>query len=362
MLKALPLSTVSAGRDNNLNFMRFAAATLVVFTHAFEITGHAASELTRRLFDLGSGDIGVDIFFVISGFLVTKSWQGRTPAEFAWARCMRIYPGLWASIVLTVFLTGLLFATVSPFTFWSARGTLAYIAHNFFVMPHFGARLDLPHAFAGQGSEFNDSLWTLPPEIEMYLTLAMLGVLLGVRARYAAILALLGVGMVILAQLTQLSGNVLASHGRFLYFFFSGALAYTLRERIILSVRSVAIMLAGLLGALVLSESIPLHQAALAVALPYLLLWLAYVPAGAIRSWNRLGDYSYGLYIYSMPTQYAVSALGIGTPAENFGISMLVALAFAVASWHLLERRALKWPMPRWLARMRVRAPLLRSG
>lgn len=354
------LSTVSRGRDNNLNLMRFVAATLVIFNHAFGITGQTASEPFHRLFDLGGGDIGVDIFFVLSGFLVTKSWQGKTPAEFAWARCMRIYPGLWASVVLTVFLAGLFFATVPPLTFWWSRETLGYVAHNLFVLPHFGARLDLPHAFTAQGAEFNVSLWTLPLEIEMYLTLAMLGMLLGLRARYVAALALLGVGMVIVARLTHSSDDMLSSHGRFLYFFFSGSLAYMLRERIILSARTAAVLLAGVLGTVMLSESYPLRQAALALALPYLLLWFAYVPKGLIRGWNRLGDYSYGLYIYSMPIQTAVLASGLGTtPAQNLGISMIIVLAFAAASWHLLERRALHRPMPRWLARVRVPVPLL---
>lgn len=354
------LSAVCGGRDNNLNLMRFVAATMVIFNHAFGITGRTALEPFYRLFDLGAGDIGVDIFFVLSGFLVTKSWQGRTPAEFAWARCMRIYPGLWASVVITVFLAGLFFTTLSPLTFWSSRDTLGYITHNFFVLPHFGAAPDLPHAFTAQGAGFNVSLWTLPHEIEMYLLLALLAALLGVRARYVAVLALLGIALVVVARLTGSSDAIFASHGRFLYFFFAGALVYVLRERIVLSGRAAAAVLAAVIGVLLLTDSFAPRQAALALALPYLLLWFGYIPRGFIRGWNRLGDYSYGLYIYAMPVQIAVLALGIGTtPAANFGISMLVTLVFAAASWHLLERRALHWPMPRWLARLRFPAPLL---
>lgn len=356
----LRLSAVTSGRDNNLNLMRFLAATFVIINHAFGLTGQTALEPFQRLFGVGGGYVGVNIFFVLSGFLVTKSWQGRSPVEFAWARCTRIYPGLWASVIITVFLGGLLFATVPALTLWSSHDTLTYLAHNLFVLPHFGAQIDLPHVFTAQGTEFNVSLWTLPLEIEMYLTLALVGVLLGVRARYAAALALLGVGMVIVAHLSHAGDTVLASRGRFLYFFFCGSLAYLLRDRIILSGWAAAGLLLAVLGTIALSKSFPPRQAVLALTLPYLLLWFAYVPAGLIRAWNRLGDYSYGLYIYSAPIQVAVFTLGIGaTPARNFFISLLIALAFAAASWHLLESRALHRTMPQSLRRLRIRVPLL---
>ena len=65
-------------------------------------------------------------------------------------------------------------------------------------------------------------------------------------------------------------------------------------------------------------------------------------PAGAVRSFNRLGDYSYGTYIYSFPMQQClVLALpGIG-PWALIGASLLVSLPVAVASWHFIEKPAI---------------------
>ena len=354
------LAAVIAGRDNNLNLMRFLAAALVMVNHAFGITGHTATEPFYRVFELGGGDIGVDVFFVLSGFLVTRSWEGKPLPAFLWARCMRIYPGLWVSVLVTVILAGACFATVPRLEFWSSRSTLAYVGHNLLMLPHLGARLDLPHAFTAAGSGFNVSLWTLPLEIQMYLTLALLGVLLGIRARYLAALTLLGVGIVLVSKLTHSSHDMLLARGRFLYFFFAGSLAYALRGRIILRSRTAATLLALVLATIAVTGVFAVRQAMLALALPYLMLWLAYVPGGFVRRWNRLGDYSYGLYIYSVPIQIGVSTLGLGTtPALNFGISLAIALIFAAASWHLLERRALHRPVPGWLARVRIPAPLL---
>jgi peptidoglycan/LPS O-acetylase OafA/YrhL len=39
------------------------------------------------------------------------------------------------------------------------------------------------------------------------------------------------------------------------------------------------------------------------------LFYLAYVPSGWIRKYNRVGDYSYGIYIYAFPVQQSVAAL-----------------------------------------------------
>jgi peptidoglycan/LPS O-acetylase OafA/YrhL len=59
------------GRDNNFNLIRFLAAALVIWTHAFGLLDRTSFEPVFRTFHLGAGDLGVDIFFVLSGFLVS---------------------------------------------------------------------------------------------------------------------------------------------------------------------------------------------------------------------------------------------------------------------------------------------------
>ena len=83
--------------------------------------------------------------------------------------------------------------------------------------------------------------------------------------------------------------------------------------------------------------------AAYIVALPYLLLYLAYVPAGFVRKYNQLGDYSYGVYIYGWPLQQTIVFLspGISVPAMLL-LSAAAALPLAVLSWHVIEQPALQ--------------------
>ena len=76
--------------------------------------------------------------------------------------------------------------------------------------------------------------------------------------------------------------------------------------------------------------------------LTYVVLWLALVPAGVLRRYNRLGDYSYGFYLWQFPIQQwiVLTHHGIAQPLLLAG-SLPAALAIAVASWHLVERPAL---------------------
>ena len=90
-------------RRNNFDALRLLAATAVIFSHAFLLaTGRQDSE---PLMILTSGQailgvVGVFVFFVISGYLVTQSWeQAPSLPRFAMKRALRIYPGLAVCIL-----------------------------------------------------------------------------------------------------------------------------------------------------------------------------------------------------------------------------------------------------------------------
>jgi peptidoglycan/LPS O-acetylase OafA/YrhL len=89
---------------------------------------------------------------------------------------------------------------------------------------------------------------------------------------------------------------------------------------------------------------------ALVLFLGYATAWLAYVPGGVLRHYNRLGDYSYGLYIYAFPIQGLVAwAFGSLGPGLHILLATPPVLLLSVASWHLVEDpalRLLKHPQP----------------
>jgi peptidoglycan/LPS O-acetylase OafA/YrhL len=352
---AMRLDDASRGRNNNLKLIRLVAAVGVVYGHAFGTGDRAAEEPFFRVFATGTGDVSVNVFFVISGFLVTKSFLSKSLSEFAWARMKRIYPALWVSTVLLVLVCGLLFSPLSATTFWSRPSTLRYLAKNIAMTPAWGGQITLPCAFDCSVAEFNTPLWTLPFELQMYLLLAMCGIAGWLRSPIAAFLIAFGGAALFVADAAFSLQLISLEHARFLYFFFVGVLAYLLRAHIPMRLSIVLVSL-GIVGLTVaLTPSAFVRQASLALVLPYLVLWCSFIPAGVIRLFNRLGDYSYGTYILADPIQVLLGLRFASLPPlALFALALAAVAPLAILSWHGLESKALARS---WYMRRAGRAP-----
>jgi peptidoglycan/LPS O-acetylase OafA/YrhL len=134
--------------------------------------------------------------------------------------------------------------------------------------------------------------------------------------------------------------------------FFVGAGCYVMRDAIQLHGGLFWAMLAALLLAVAVNEH--LFFVVYMLTLPFVVLYLAYRPAGSIRAYNKVGDYSFGLYIYAFPVQQAISALVPDVSVLSLLIlSGVSTMLFAALSWHLVEQPCLrlksvvgKVPMP----------------
>ena len=99
------LSDYAVGRDNNFTLLRFSAAMTVLFAHSVAVLGLPPdSEFFYKRLGFSLGEMGLDMLFVTSGFLVTASLVVRQDLiAYLWARILRVYPGMWVMLVLTVF-------------------------------------------------------------------------------------------------------------------------------------------------------------------------------------------------------------------------------------------------------------------
>jgi peptidoglycan/LPS O-acetylase OafA/YrhL len=354
MLSRLSLASVSTGRDNNLNLLRLTAATAVVYAHSFGVTGRTSSEIFYSIFGIGLGDIGVDSFFIVSGFLVTKSFCSKDLRHFVWARIMRIYPALCVSGVLFVGVVGLFFSPLPAIGFWSRHDTILYLVKNATMLPGVGAETGLPFAFDTSHTEFNTSLWTLPHELQMYVLLSLLGVAGALRYPIIIVGVACFGGIAFVGDLFGWFHFIDIDRARFIFMFFGGASFYILRERVLMSWILAATCIVTLIAVASLTSNHILHSMVLAAVLPFLTLWFGFVPGGYIRRFNQLGDYSYGVYILACPVQfYLADRYSDLSPWGLFAFSMIVVVPLAIISWRYVESRALHAPLPRSLAPLR---------
>ena len=340
------LSDYAVGRDNNFTLLRLSAAMTVLFAHSIAVLGLPPErEFFFNRVGFSLGEMGLDMLFVTSGFLVTASLVSRQDLiGYLWARALRVYPGMWVMLVLTVFVLAPALTTLPLADYFTSPKTWEYFRKCATLIS--GVRYSLPGVFESVPlkNEFNGSLWTMPVEMRMYLYLAAIWLALAVapalRLKVMRFILPLSAGALLTILLSGRlnSGTVNGANIR-IFMFLYGSSLYLWRDRMPVS----PALLVGLLAGLVLASfDRTVFFVAYAASLAPLVLHLAYVPGGRIRSFNDWGDYSYGVYIYAFPIQQTLATL---FPDMSLGAMMassaLVSIAIAIPSWKLIEERAL---------------------
>lgn len=340
------LSDTAHGRDNNFNLIRAVAATAVLVSHAWPLTlGPGTPEPFQALTGQTLGSLAVYVFFATSGFLIATSFARRPdPWAFLAARALRLLPGLFVSLLLVAYAMGPLVTALPAADYLADPAVSRFVLRNMaLVSPAYG----LPGVFAANPyPAVEGSIWTLAYEVVCYLGVLAAGLLGAFRDRrwMAACLAVYGAvwgGLWLVCLITGqgIHPRIDDLH-RLSLPFATGVLIFVLRDRLVLSARGLLVVWAvwGLARIAVSAAADP----ALVAALAYSTFWLAYVPRGPLLAYNRLGDYSYGIYIYAFPLQgLMVWLFGPMAPWTNIALALPAVLVCAVLSWHLVEAPAL---------------------
>lgn len=342
------LADYLSGRNNNFNLVRFIASMMVLFSHSYVIvTGSKHSEPLRDSLNMTLGSIAVDIFFISSGFLIYNSFQRRKSLlSFAWARIVRIYPALFFCVLFTVFVLGMIATNLKPADYLSNNQVYLYSIKNILLIA--GVEYQLPKVFLETplNNIVNGSLWTLPYELFMYLLLALfllsLQLICNVYKNINISLYLLS-AVIVLASVNiyiHLTPNLSSSLIKLTFFFFCGAAYCAYSNRVKLSL---AYFIFSIFIIIITSFYKNIFVFTYFIFLPYIIFYLAYVPSGFIRNFNKLGDYSYGLYLYAFPIQQFIvfSVPNITIPLMVI-YSFICTLIIAIFSWYFIESRALK--------------------
>ena len=323
---------------NNLTALRWFAATLVFYGHAF----HFANVSPHPLFlgHIHLGPLGVYIFFAISGYLIAQSWASDPNVfRFLARRGLRIFPALIVVTVLTVFILGPVFTNLSlkeyftnPLTWDYLRNIFLYISY---ALPGVFEHNAYPHAV-------NGSLWSLPVEFSMYLLLVVLGFLSLPRTVsvvfMAALMLLIKLWALQTPQMTVFYRTDLRQVALCGVYFWVGVVfyQYNVQRFFALSNLGVAAILL-----ICLSRWSTLFPMGVWVLLPFLTLGFG-LATGSFFGKLTSHDWSYGIYIYAFPVQQSFANIW---PTMPFGwylaTTFAVTLAFAAASWRFIEKPSL---------------------
>lgn len=191
--------------------MRFFAAFMVVMFH-FGFRGFSADNLMHISYPLIAplaqyGYLGVQLFFIISGFVIYMSAEGRKPLDFAVYRAIRLYPSFWVCCLITF-----LFAVTMGGSAFEVP--LSRLLINLTMLADF---FDI--------ESVDGSYWSLYIEISFYflvfLTLKFFG------SKHLKNMLMIWLALAFVAYFHHIGGS-LATLGRFRYtsFFVAGGFFY----------------------------------------------------------------------------------------------------------------------------------------
>ncbi|MGW3408904.1 acyltransferase family protein [Streptomyces sp. NPDC000888] len=199
------------------------AAALMVAVHHFAGTNRSnqpgniiwdrpVSDIMPNVFRVATyGWIGVEIFFVISGFVICMSCWGRTPRQFFVSRVIRLYPAYWFAIAFT---TAVLVAVPGVWERLRPREILL----NFTMLQ------------SGSGVANADGVyWTLWAELRFYL-LFMIVVAAGLTYRRVVIFCCVWGAAAMLAPVSKFPLLVLIANPEGAWYFIAGLALYLMHR------------------------------------------------------------------------------------------------------------------------------------
>ena len=341
-------------RRTTFGFLHLFAATAVLIVHATNLTNEKFlwhgpdSADTFWFYD------GVAIFFILSGYFVYRTaengYRRHSPwIDYARNRFVRIAPPLYAYFFLICPILLLIGAITWDSMAEDWRGLFVWIATSLAFIPGYDA-----HVFDDFGSGIlNGSLWTMSVQVSFYVLVPIL-VIAAQRFGFGKIIGLSALVAILAPLVAHTVGGVIEKliHMTFLEYFaffvvgvFCGRYWNSIPQRQIYFVASLLVYVA--VTAFVPREFQALTDPLLiAIPLGYCVLYFGHhAPSWLEEIPRRLGDISFGVYIWHWPIINAFIWFGWVSVLQNWTVPLILVVSFAVAwaSWHLVEKPALRF-------------------
>jgi peptidoglycan/LPS O-acetylase OafA/YrhL len=332
-------------KNNNINFLRLVLAYIVVIFHSMSLSGHKYP--LAKLFD---GHIAVCGFFIISGFLIIRScWSSNSLKNYFIKRCKRLLPAYFLVIIICTFFLSLL-SNLSMAEYFKSPQTLKYFFANIVFMNFLQS--SLPGVFIeNNGLAVNGALWTIKLEIGFYIIAPIIAHILNklkTRKRINVFLILLYIlGYVynfVCLNLYKRTGNKFVEElahqlPGFIQYFAVGIFCVINYEFVhkydkYLIIPGITILVVYyILG----------NEYFLPIGLGIIIMLISF-NFSKINNIGKIGDYSYGVYIFHYPIIQIFISFGYFTINKNIALLTVIGTVFSVSyiSWHFLEKRILK--------------------
>jgi peptidoglycan/LPS O-acetylase OafA/YrhL len=326
-------------KSNSLNALRLVFASAVIVSHA-HLIGAFGPEPAFGGSSLGGWAVAA--FFVASGYLIAGSRVRSKVGSFARRRALRIFPGLWACLLVIVLVFVPLAAIKEEGTFppdLHAVGSFLFLNATLLADGQYG--IDGTLETVPYPGSWDGSLWSLPFEVGCYIAVALLLTGLARRHPKTAIATAFAASSVIhLADvwIAPMPGENLGVAFTLLTYFLAGSLLWAFADRVPASWRLALLAV----GAIAVTGVFGQAYALGALPLAYLCMWLAVrLPLQRV---GRVNDISYGVYIYAFPVQQILVLYGGANHGIVVYIALTVALTFPLAalSWKLVEQPAMR--------------------
>jgi exopolysaccharide production protein ExoZ len=336
-------------KNNNIQVLRGFAALSVLFYHAgfmIEPVVNGWGFLRNFVF---SGHAGVDIFFVISGYIIaesTKNIHGSANwGQFIQRRILRVIPPYYL-VTFALFAVSI----VLPAVLKNTHPSFADLLKSLLFIPHYNQNGEI-YPVVGVG-------WSLNYELFFYVCMALAGAW---SFNKNLALAFLFVTLAVIGSLFDFRGSAVLSTytSPLLLEFLFGMAVYQLRQKSIGHRVALPLALALFLVSILFFSPESASERLIGFGIPS--FFLVYAAATSSTWENRasrvlawLGDRSYSLYLVHQLTLVALARILL--PAfkgnEEIGAVFYMAVALGICVLVMLplfyiERKSYEWLVPR---------------
>ena len=319
----------------------------MVLAHLYELTAHPTELSYLSIID---SFIAVSGFFVISGFLITLSYdRSRNLKDYFIKRARRLLPAYILIIILCAFGLSLI-SSLSLNNYFCNGSFYKYIFSNLTFLNFLNPCL--PGVFnSNYACAINGSLWTIKIEVSFYIILPVIIYFIKKTGKASLILMILYLGALlhnfilfkIFEKLPNKSGlyfTLTHQLPALMPFFISGMALHYYFDKIALHKNKLLLVALPVF----LMERYLHYEILSPIALAVIIFYFSY-NFKALNNWGKFGDFSYGIYIFHFPVIQLFINSGLFkklNPIITSSLVIFVVLILSILSWHLLETKFLE--------------------